>query len=293
MGEDDGHAALPARRRAALAGLGFLVVTAVAAPVTLASGGGTPAPVTTPTASPLPTGIDVAVSGTETAESADTVTVTLQNKGAAVRVVAARVEGLGYESSEVYGLTGLGAADVGQATVSLRPTCSAGIGVARRPELVLDVRAHDGTARTVRLDLTDSVPPVLAGTCTAPLGTGARLGVAVLPPAEDGGMRLRLLLTAGRGPLWAEGIESRSATFDGIGTLPVILAPGASQELEVEVRVGLCSDLSRTGDPLGLRLLLRREPTDTSGEGSGLSFAQVGGEPYLRAVRAAVARACP
>lgn len=283
--------ALSARRRAALAGLGFLAVTAVAAPVTLASGSAPADARPTPTASPLPTGFDVALTGTATSESADTVSVTLQNKGAAFRALSVRVEGPGYERAEVFGLPGLGAGDLGQATVSLRPTCGAGVGVPRRPELVLDVRGHDGTAGTLRLDLTDAVPPLLGGACTAPLGTGARLAVSPLPVDELGNLRLRVTLTAGPGLLWVGSIDAAPGLiFEGLDGLPQVVAPGGTKVLDLTLRLESCVDLARTGDPLALALRVRAEPP---AEARLVTFASLGGEPYRRAVAATLARLCP
>lgn len=283
--------ALPLPQRLALAGLGFLAVAAVAVPVTLASGGTGARPLASPTASPLPTGLDVAVLSTETTDSMDALAVTVVNEGAAFRVVSARLEGPGYEPTEVGGLTGLGVADQARATVVLRPTCDAGLGVARRPELVLEVKAHDGTTRVLRTDLTSGVPPLLAGSCEAPLGTGARATVTPLPPDPDGSPRLRLTLEAGAGLLWLESIETGGPVgVQGLGGLPQVVAPGGSKAFDLQVQVfPPCEDLAPAGGPLPLRLRLRAEPP---GEPRTVSLTDAGSRRHLRAVAAALVRAC-
>jgi hypothetical protein len=303
LGEQDG---LRSRVRRLLPGLAaFAVVGAGADPVTRGTGWASRAVATAPTATPLPTSYDVEVVGVTTAPGDPaTLRIALGNRGRAVQVVAARLEGAGYETQEaaagsgvpgdVAGVIGLGVDDIGDLAVLAQPTCGAGIGVERRPELVLVLRGHDGAERTTRTPLTAElgVPDDLLGRCDAPLGTGARVEVVPLPVAGHGHLRLRITLVAGRGLLWLDGLDNRGGlSFDGFTGFPVIVTPGGREALDLTLTINACSETTRPGgDPLALAVGLRTEPGK---EPRSLRLVDVGGETYLRAVRAAVARACP
>jgi hypothetical protein len=295
--EVEAAGALPRRTRLLLGALGFAVAAAVAAPVTVATGASTPLPSASPTAGALPTGFAVGVAGVVPADyDATTLQVTLQNEGAAFSVRQVRLAGVGYEAQELLGLggvSGLGVGDIGVLPVPLRPTCEAGLGVPRRPELVLEVRGHEGPPQVVRTELTaaDGVPEVLLGRCEAPLATGARVTAALVPQRAGADVRVRVTLQAGPGLLWVDSLESRGGLSSSAPEgFPVVVAPGGRRTVDLVVSVSQCTDLAEGADPLAALVRLRPEP---GREAPTFTLADLAGPGYGREVRALVARGCP
>ena len=266
--------------------LGFAVAGAVSATVALSGGVDPASAAPTPTASPVPTEVALRVlSVSRVPEQDGYVSMVVQNLGPAVRLGQVRVAGPGYGEGDGGGAPGLGVRGTTSLFVGVRPDCSAGIGAPRRPELLLEATAADGEERTLRLPLSGAaaLPPELVGRCDAPLGEGARLAVRVLPSDSRSDVRLELALTAGRGMLWVDEIRGDVASLDPGGG-PLLVPPGASEVVELGLRIGSCDARPAAG-----QLLLRREP--------GLpprvvTLAEVGGRAYVDAVAAAFREVC-
>lgn len=282
-GPREGSTPLTRGRRLLLGLLGFAVAGTVSAAAALSTGSS--AAGATPTASAVPTQPAVRVlSVARDPEQDGFVSVVVLNQGPAVRLDRVWVEGPGYTTAEGGGIPGLAARGSGSLFVNVRPDCSAGVGVRRRPELLLDVSTADGAGRTLRLPLIGSaaLPRELLGQCDAPLADGARVAVRLLPPDGGSDVRLQVTLAAGRGALWVDELRGDVSPLGGGGTF--LVQPGAAEVVDLVVRVSSCD-----APPAGAELQLRREPGLAP---RVVSLAEVGGQAYRDAFAAAFRKVC-